>query len=392
MKGEETVFSADVIKQFQTGSSCFFTSPKGTKLTDGIWRQLSDDGQGYNDLPFRVNTLLKEAKAYFGKDPIVIGAIPFNFENPVNLFVPERVLEFEHLKLGFSNENCLSHKAVFKVTAVPPEDHFLQGVERAIEMIHRRELIKVVLARSLHLQATEDLPINKIILNLLHNNPGGYSFAITIPNSGSKARTLIGSSPELLVSKFGERVIANPLAGSVPRSEDPVDDQRRAEALLLSEKNRHEHAIVIQAVSEALRPFCKTLHVSTEPQLLKTSTLWHLSTIIQGELHDAAMTSLELGLALHPTPAVCGTPTNLAQRAISELELFNRDYYTGMVGWCDLEGNGEWVVTIRCGDITGQSVRLFAGAGVVADSKPEEELAETSTKFKTMLSAIGLEL
>lgn len=390
---EETVSATEVIKHFKTGSSCFFSSPKGTKLTDGIWRHLNDGGrQGCNDLPVRVNALLMEAKAQFDKAPIVIGTIPFDLEHPVNLFVPQCVMQLEHLQLGALKENRLCVNTAFEVTPVPSEDQFLLGVERALEIIRKRELTKVVLARSLHLQASGDIAINNIILNLVRNNSGDYSFAITVPNLGTKHRTLVGASPELLVSKFGNRMVANPLAGSAARSEDPEEDKRRAKALLLSGKNRHEHAVVIQAVSEALRPFCKTLHVPTEPQLIKTSTLWHLSTVMQGELNNVATTSLELGLALHPTPAVCGTPTSLARQAIFEIEPFNRDFYAGMVGWCDLEGDGEWVITLRCADIEGQSVRLFAGAGIVADSNPEEELAETSAKFRTMLSAIGIEL
>lgn len=118
--------------------------------------------------------------------------------------------------------------------------------------------------------------------------------------------------------------------------------------------------------------------------------MWHLSTVIKGELLDAEVSSLDLAVALQPTPAVCGAPTEKARQAISEIEPFDRGFFTGMVGWCDADGDGEWVVTIRCAEANGQSLRLFAGAGVVGESKPEEELAETGAKFQTMLRAMGV--
>lgn len=118
--------------------------------------------------------------------------------------------------------------------------------------------------------------------------------------------------------------------------------------------------------------------------------MWHLSTELKGELTDLSVSSLELAAALHPTPAVCGTPTNAAKEAIKQIEPFDRGFFTGMVGWCDADGDGEWVVTIRCAEAEEHALRLYAGAGIVAGSKPEEELAETSAKFRTMLLAMGM--
>lgn len=120
--------------------------------------------------------------------------------------------------------------------------------------------------------------------------------------------------------------------------------------------------------------------------------MWHLSTTVTGELADPAVSALDLASALHPTPAVCGTPTEVARAVIAELEPFDRGPYTGMVGWQDADGDGEWVVTIRCAEAEGRSLRLFAGAGVVAASSPEAETAETGAKFRTFLSAVGASL
>lgn len=206
----------------------------------------------------------------------------------------------------------------------------------------------------------------------------------------SSVLTLIGASPELLVARSGQLVTANPLAGSAARSSDPAEDKRRADALLLSAKDRHEHAVVVEAVASALRPYCRKLDVPAEPSVIGTKTMWHLSTKVTGELLEPAASSLELAVAMHPTPAVCGTPTGPARTAIRELESFDRRYFTGMVGWCDAAGDGEWAVTIRCAEIGEDAVTLYAGAGIVEGSDPAAELAETSSKLKTLLLAMGM--
>ncbi len=147
----------------------------------------------------------------------------------------------------------------------------------------------------------------------------------------------------------------------------------------------------MDAVREALAPYCRTLDVPARPTLVRTATMWHLSTTVTGEPADPAVSALELACALHPTPAVCGTPTATAREVIGELEPFDRGAYTGMVGWGDAGGDGEWVVTIRCAEAEERTLRLFAGAGVVEQSSPEAETAETGAKFQTFLQAVGVD-
>lgn len=254
------------------------------------------------------------------------------------------------------------------------------------------EFDKVVLARTLQLDTEGPLDLPAMLQRLARRDPHGYSFAVP----SGPGRTLLGASPELLVSRHGDRLTANPLAGSTPRSADLAEDVRRAAALLESAKDLHEHAVVVDAVHKALAPFCTDLDVPERPTLVRTATMWHLSTTVTGELADPAASALDLACALHPTPAVCGTPTGHARDVIGELEPFDRGHYTGMVGWSDARGDGEWVVTIRCAeaeetaDGTGR-LRLFAGAGVVADSSPEAERAETGAKFRTFLDAVGVD-
>jgi isochorismate synthase len=134
----------------------------------------------------------------------------------------------------------------------------------------------------------------------------------------------------------------------------------------------------------------RALDIPSSPELLSTATLWHLSTPINGEVQDAQENALSLACLLHPTPALCGTPTLVARDLIEQLEPFDRGLFGGIVGWCDDRGNGEWVVTIRCGTVSDDRVRLFAGAGIVPDSSPESEWRETGVKLNTMLRAFGL--
>ncbi|HWN28712.1 MAG TPA: chorismate-binding protein, partial [Actinomycetospora sp.] len=162
-------------------------------------------------------------------------------------------------------------------------------------------------------------------------------------------------------------------------------------ALLASVKDHHEHALVVADVAERLRPLVDGLEVPATPSLVATPTLWHLSTTLRGRVTDPAVTSLHLAQALHPTPAVCGVPRAAAQAAITEIEPFDRGFYTGTVGWTDAHGDGEWVMALRCGEVQGDHVRLWAGAGIVPASCPADELAETAVKLRTLLDALGLD-
>ncbi|MFD0523185.1 isochorismate synthase [Paractinoplanes durhamensis] len=272
------------------------------------------------------------------------------------------------------------------IRPIPTPEGYRDAVARAVGQIQDGHYTKVVLARSLRAEAPGFDPA-PAVRALAGRDPGGYTFAVDLGNG----RTLFGASPELLVARHGRVVTANPLAGSAPRSADPVEDSRRATALLASEKDRHEHAVVSDQVADVLRQYCKDLVVPAEPSVVGTATMWHLSTLITGEIADEGVSALELATALHPTPAVCGTPTDAARAAITALEPFERGFYTGMVGWVDANGDGEWAVTIRCATADADGLDLFAGAGVVADSSPEAELAETTAKLGTLLTALGLE-
>lgn len=391
-----TETSRHLIDEYRVGMPLFLSSPRRTLLAEGIHAVMTSCGgvEEWTRLPRRATSLLDEVRAFGQAAPVIVGAVPFDNRSPVRLVVPERVRVAEPVRF-FPSPQKTHLVSAEEVREVPPPQKYVRAVEQGLALLQADELEKVVLSRSMQFTSRKPVPIPQLLRNLARRHSNGYIFAVDLPTVLSKGerkqRTLIGASPELLVSRQGLKVIANPLAGSRARSEDPAEDRRRAAKLFKSAKDRHEHAVVVEAVAAALRPYCRDLEVPAEPSLVQTETLWHLSTRIVGELKDVSISSLQLAAALHPTPAVCGTPTDLAKAAIRALEPFDRGYYTGMVGWMDADGNGEWVVAIRCAEVEDRVLRLFAGAGIVVGSIPEEELEETSVKFKTMLHALGLE-
>ncbi|XXF81586.1 isochorismate synthase DhbC [Myxococcaceae bacterium GXIMD 01537] len=385
--------AAQLLASYEAGSSFFFASPRRTLLARGTYATVPCPvgADALASLPERVAAVLHAARDADHDIPVAVGAVPFDGSVPAQLVVPMTIQRAGPLAFDGGAPVQQPLPARYSMRPVPEPQAYLDGVARALDMMRSGPLQKVVLSRALQLDASAPIDLQRLLHNLARRNATGYTFAVDLPpGPGATRRTLLGASPELLVSRSGLQVLANPLAGSAARSPDPVEDQRRAEALLTSPKDLHEHAVVIDAVAEAMRPFCKKLDVPARPSLVNTPTMWHLSSRITGELADPSISSLALAVALHPTPAVCGYPTRLAHAAIGDLEPFQRGYYTGTVGWCDATGDGQWAVTIRCAEADERTLRLFAGAGIVVGSTPESELAETEAKFRTMLQAMGL--
>ncbi len=267
----------------------------------------------------------------------------------------------------------------------PLPDAYTRAVAAAIERIRTGELRKVVLARTLELVAGRELDPRQLLWRLRAAEPHGYAFAAPID---SGAAVLVGASPELLVSRFGREVRANPLAGSAPRFGNPDEDAASADRLKASAKDDEEHRVVVEAIAEALEPICDELTWDPEPVLLETANVWHLSTRFRGTLRDPAPHALELVALLHPTPAVCGEPRDAAMSLIRSLEPVPRGAYAGAIGWVDANGDGVWALAIRCARLKGDVARLYAGAGIVADSDPVAELDETERKFRAFLDAL----
>jgi isochorismate synthase len=357
-----------------------FASPSRVLLADGVKARLAPCPAG--EVPAQARRLLRQG----APGDLLIGALPFDPAGRSRLLIPRQLRRAA--PGSASGAVAMSTRSVNGVTMRPTPEVYRANVERALSHIQAAGLEKVVLSRSVSLRMRIDLSL--LLQRLAAANPQGYTFAVDVGEEHAP-RTLVGASPELLLKRQGLQVHSHPLAGSIARSADPEEDRRRAAGLLASSKDLHEHAVVVDAVATALRPWCRSLQVPATPSLLSTPSMWHLGTRVTGELLDPSVDSLTLASALHPTPAVCGHPSAAARAFIAAREGFDRGYFAGLVGWCDAAGDGEWAVTLRCAEVGADEVTLYAGAGVVAGSDPLRELQETSAKLRTMLGAMGVE-
>ncbi|WP_229675793.1 isochorismate synthase [Hoyosella rhizosphaerae] len=324
-----------------------------------------------------------------GSTSIVVGAIPFDIAAPCALRAP--------LSATFTvgpirpNEADAVLPTVTTVVADPSGDEHVRRVRRLVERIKSGELDKVVAARSLLVTCEDTISPMALLHQLVALDHVGNGFSVDLAPAGPhwEGRALVGASPEVLIRREGNEVSCWPLAGTAPRSHDPAIDAERADTLLQSSKNLHEHAFVVDWLREQLSPLCESLIVAPQPTLFPTPAVWHLGTPIRGTLRAPSISALDVALAVHPTPAVGGTPHQEALRAIREIE-GDRGFYAGAVGWCNAEGDGEWMVAIRCAEVYRNTARAFAGGGIVDGSDPDEELAETSVKLRTLLAAMGV--
>lgn len=385
---DDTDRPGDLLTAYAPGMA-FIATPERTLLGEGVLEAADDPAH----VPAMLDAVRASGRA---PDPVAIGAIPFAPGAPARLVVPAAVRT-----AGPAAEAPAPPEGErrplpgpWRAEAVPEPETHRKAVAEVLAALGGGEdapLDKVVLARCLRMTGPGPVDAGQVLRNLAWRDPSGFTFAVDLPPRGAPGpRTFVGASPELLLSKRGGTVVSNPLAGSRPRSADPTKDQQNAVELLASAKDRREHALVVDAVADGLRPYCTGLRVPAEPELVRTATMWHLSTRVDGALADPRTPSVELAAALHPTPAVCGTPTGAARAAIAELEPFDRGFYTGAVGYTRADGDGEWAVAIRCADIAGDTLDLFAGGGIVEGSDPAEELAETSAKLRTLLLALGV--
>lgn len=257
-----------------------------------------------------------------------------------------------------------------------------RGVQRAVDAITAGQFQKIVLARRLRLETAGPPATEQLLRTLRRRFRGAFTYMFRAGSS-----VFLGASPELLASRAGDRVTAIPLAGTRRRGATPKD---AAGMLMDDPKERQEHRIVIEAVAAALGPLCDSLSVPAAPRAIRTGALIHLGTKISGKL-SSPIPAVEIAGRLHPTPAVGGVPWPAAGEIIREIEGFDRGWYAGAVGWTDSSGDGELAIALRCALLDEHSATLFAGAGIVADSKPENEIAETAAKFRPMLGALGVE-
>ncbi len=399
----------DLLANYRAGG--FFFERSGLGVSASGTAEIVSAGSGPERI-LRLSRLLGETLAGVrghpdAPPPVAVASIPFDDRAAAEGVVPARtairLATGETWRLDVGPEgfapaadvrerwtgSSAPHDAFEDVQLLPePEpEEYAAAVERATARIRAGELRKVVLARSLLVDADRALDVKQLLWRLRAVDPDCYAFA-TPASGGATNAILVGATPELLVRRRGRVVEATPLAGSAQRFGDPVRDRASADRLFRSDKDREEHAVVVEDVDRVLGAFCDDVRHPHEPELLGTANVWHLATPFRGRLHEASTPVLDLVAALHPTPAVCGTPREIAREVLGELEPIDRAGYAGPVGWVDANGDGEWAIALRCAEITGKTARLFAGAGIVADSVPEAEVDETERKFRALLDAL----
>ncbi len=260
---------------------------------------------------------------------------------------------------------------------------YQRAVAQALGEIGRGDYRKIVLARAQRLTTPEEFHPLGVLNHLRQHYPGCYSFSI----ANGRGQSFIGASPERLVRVAGGRMHTEALAGSAPRGESASEDAALARGLLQSEKDRHEHRLVLDSIARRLTDLGLKLEHADQPRVLGLANVQHLYLPISAPL-PAGTHILDVVARLHPTPAVGGTPRGPAVEAIARLEPFARGLYAGPQGWVDHQGGGEFFVGIRSALVDGHAALLYAGAGIVAGSVPEKEFAETELKFKALVGAL----
>ena len=328
-----------------------------------------------------------------GSGPVLLGAIPFDSNDEHDFILP-------HVSLTKSINGRAWVTTVddaepnFVTPTEPPAsaasysvhpgisvDHYLEAVKQARDAVRNGSITKAVIARDIVITASAPIDVYAVLLRLRSSFGSSYRYLID---------NFIGASPELLVAVDNGAISSHPLAGTAPRTGDPQSDSALAEKLLSSEKNQIEHRVVIDMVHDTLLPFCSYLDWQPEPSVMQVANVQHLGTLMQGMLSKPFMHILDAVIMLSPTPALGGFPKQEALDLIKQYEGIDRGRYGGAVGWFDQKGNGAFAVAIRCAQLSPDrtSARLFAGGGIVADSEPAAELAETQAKFQAMLAAI----
>lgn len=337
-----------------------------------------------------------------GTGPVAFAAFPFAKDAPGELVVPEVLVGRDpegHRWITIVGDGSLHiDEAIAEASAratrvrtepqptsasvrslVPPEVWRDDIVAVVRDRIKAGELTKAVLARELAITTDHPIDVARVVTQLVATHPAAMVFALD---------GFVGASPELLVSRYEDVVRAHPLAGTAARASDPAGDQAAAARLLASSKDRWEHRITIEWLLDELLPFCSYVDAEPEPSIVSLPNVHHLGTRVEGRLSRPPASVLELLAALHPTPAVGGQPQADALALIADIERADRGRYAGPVGWVDGAGNGAFAVAIRSAQIGPEETRLFAGVGVVGDSDPAAELAETRAKFQAMLPAL----
>ncbi len=330
-----------------------------------------------------------------GTGPILFSSFSFDPNEPSVLIIPEIVLGHKNGKSWITWIGNKSQPDVTKISSSTissgiswqkgsiSEEKWRDQVSAAIAAIKSNQLEKVVLARDLNATSNTTIDIRNLMQRLEIEYPSTWLFLVD---------GLIGATPELLVRLSKSLVTSRVLAGTIRKSGNEDRDLALAASLAKSSKDLEEHEYAVKSVADALAPFCSSTNVPESPFVLHLSNVMHLATDVTGVLNDSAKQAdiFTLVEKLHPSAAVCGTPTEAAKKLIASLEEMNRGRYSGPVGWIDAHGDGEIAIALRCGQLSAdyKSIRIFAGCGIVAGSDPANEYAESQAKLMPMRTAL----
>jgi menaquinone-specific isochorismate synthase len=329
----------------------------------------------------------------FGTGPILFTSFAFDSEDESRLVIPKIIVAHKDNKSWItwigSSPSISEDSSKFSTVKVEfnqgalSDGEWKEKVAAAVKHIKDGELEKVVLARDLVASADGQIPVRKLIQTLIANYPTTWTFYVS---------NLIGATPELLVRLSKSLVTSRVLAGTIKKTGDESRDMALAASLAKSSKDLEEHEYAVTSVADAIAPYCSSTNVPEVPFVLHLANVMHLATDVTGVINDSAAESDIFSVlnSLHPSAAVCGTPTNKAKALINVLEKMPRNRYAGPVGWVDARGDGEMGIALRCGELSSdrKSMRIFAGCGIVAGSNPEEELAESQAKLNPMRTAL----
>ena len=329
-----------------------------------------------------------------GTGPVLFASFSFSPDEESVLIIPQVIVGKKGDKswitwIGSSPQPDLNvtppdliHNSITWDSDEHADDAWKSRVSTAVDRIQSGKLDKVVLARDFTGHADQDIEPRTILKKLAAEYPSTWNFSVA---------GLVGATPELLLRLSRKMVTSRVLAGTISKTGNDERDLALAASLARSSKDLEEHLYAVKSVADALEPFCTSTNVPDAPYVLHLANVMHLATDVTGAIaeklaHVDAFTILE---QLHPSAAVCGTPREQAGQLITEIESMSRGRYAGPVGWIDAAGDGELGIALRCGQIDGDSIRIFAGCGIVAGSDPDKELAESVAKLVPMRSALA---
>lgn len=327
--------------------------------------------------------------------PLAMGSFGFFPHTPGTLIIPERIIAFSRtdtanvwdVRQSFDEALVTQTPATWTTDGIDATNpgHIVEGkgvdadawahaVENVIDLMHQGQAKKVVMARSVRIGHDRPINIGQLASRLHDEYPTCWTFAVD---------GLVGASPEMLCDMHNGQVHCLVLAGTAA----PDDGQQ----LMQSAKDREEHRLAVKSATDVLEQQCSSIDIKRSPELLILPNVSHLATHIYGQADNR--TSLDIAWALHPTAAVCGTPTAHAYRIIADNEHLDRGRYAGPVGWIDAHGDGQWAIALRCGQIdpdNPKKIDIIAGGGIMPDSIPQREVDETRRKMRPMLHALGV--